>query len=136
MKISGSKAWIAPATPAGTIRENDGKTCCGHVGAESIILHRPVPCRSADVCTVIESRMRVRSTRSRRAFIPVSVLACAVASVFDEPPRAFAAPPAGYELIFADEFNGTAIDTMKWNYNYPWGDGHTHNHIAWVVPEQ
>jgi autotransporter-associated beta strand protein len=65
------------------------------------------------------------------------VLGCAVAAVFDASlPRASAAPPAGYEIVFADEFNGTSLDTLKWNYNYPWGDGHTHNHIAWVVPEQ
>ena len=24
-------------------------------------------------------------------------------------------PPAGYELVFADEFNGHEVDTGKWN---------------------
>ena len=27
-----------------------------------------------------------------------------------------------YELVFSDEFNGTAIDTTKWNTAYLWGD--------------
>src|SRR2546430_8320393 len=46
---------------------------------------------------------------------------------------AFAAP-AGYQLIFADDFNGSALDTMKWSYNYPWG--HTHNHRAYMNENQ
>jgi autotransporter-associated beta strand protein len=50
--------------------------------------------------------------------------------------KARAAAPAGYQLVFADEFNGSSLDTMKWNYNYPWGDGHTHNHIAWMDASQ
>lgn len=27
-----------------------------------------------------------------------------------------------YELVFSDEFNGTALDTSKWNTAYLWGD--------------
>jgi len=30
--------------------------------------------------------------------------------------RALAAPPAGYYLVWSDEFNGTALDTNKWDY--------------------
>jgi beta-glucanase (GH16 family) len=29
---------------------------------------------------------------------------------------AFAAPPEGFQLAWADEFNGGALDTSKWNY--------------------
>lgn len=48
---------------------------------------------------------------------------------------ALAAPPgSGWQLRFADEFLGTGLDTSKWNYNYTWGQ--THNHRAYVVPEQ
>lgn len=39
----------------------------------------------------------------------------------------------GYELVFDDEFEGDALDTSKWGYNYSWG--HSHNHAAWCVPE-
>jgi beta-glucanase (GH16 family) len=34
-------------------------------------------------------------------------------------PAAFAAPPAGYHLAWSDEFNGTALDTNKWDYWLP-----------------
>lgn len=30
-----------------------------------------------------------------------------------------AAPPAGYTLVWSDEFNGTALDTQYWNHTYP-----------------
>ncbi len=45
--------------------------------------------------------------------------------------QAFASPPSSaYSLIFADEFSGTSLDSYKWNTGYPWGNGHTHNHLA------
>lgn len=31
---------------------------------------------------------------------------------------AYATPPAGYNLIWSDEFNGTNLDTSKWDYRY------------------
>ncbi len=37
-------------------------------------------------------------------------LGCSVAE------RAPAAPPAGYYLVWGDEFNGTSLDTTKWDY--------------------
>src|ERR1700722_4893104 len=30
-------------------------------------------------------------------------------------------PPAGYELVFADEFNGTSVNTNTWNLEGVWG---------------
>ncbi len=42
----------------------------------------------------------------------------------------------GWSLIFEDNFNGSSLDLSKWSYNYPWGNGHTHNHEAWCVAEQ
>ena len=43
-----------------------------------------------------------------------------------------AAPPsATYKLVFADEFNGAALDTVKWIDAYPWG--RTHNHDAYMA---
>ena len=49
-----------------------------------------------------------------------------------------AAPPAatgtGWDLVFADEFSGTSLDTMKgWIDAYPWG--RTHNHEAYVAAD-
>jgi autotransporter-associated beta strand protein len=31
-------------------------------------------------------------------------------------PQLFAAPPAGYYLVWSDEFNGSSLDTTKWDY--------------------
>lgn len=48
----------------------------------------------------------------------------------------FAAPPSGpeaWDLIFEDEFEGTALDSKKWNSTYNWGN--THNHRAYCAPE-
>jgi beta-glucanase (GH16 family) len=46
---------------------------------------------------------------------------------------ALAAPPTGYKLVFTDEFNSDSLDTLRWIDRYPWG--RTHNHDAYVAPE-
>src|SRR5688572_26333497 len=56
-------------------------------------------------------------------------VACAAAL----PARA-APPGSGWDLVFADEFGGAALDTMKWNHNYSWG--RTHNHRAYMRESQ
>jgi|GEM_PF-870623 len=40
-----------------------------------------------------------------------------------------------YKLVFYDDFEGDTLDASKWNYGYPWGNGKTHNHRAYCVPE-
>lgn len=48
----------------------------------------------------------------------------------------FAEPPAnleGWDLVFEDNFDGTSLDSKKWNSTYNWG--HTHNHRAYCVEE-
>ena len=37
----------------------------------------------------------------------------------------------GTSYLFEDNFDGTTLDTKKWNYNYTWG--RTHNHRAYMV---
>jgi len=51
----------------------------------------------------------------RTGFIFTAATALAVASVVRADP-----PGSGWQLAFADEFNGSSLDTIKWNYNYPW----------------
>lgn len=50
-------------------------------------------------------------------------------------PSAQAAPPAGYQLVWSDEFSGTSLDTTHWYYNpqYPWRDGHITNNAVSVA---
>ena len=49
---------------------------------------------------------------------------------------AFADPPgnlSGWNLVFEDNFDGTSLDTKKWNSTYNWGP--THNHRAYCAKE-
>ncbi|MDB5322065.1 MAG: glycosyl hydrolase, family 16 [Phycisphaerales bacterium] len=59
----------------------------------------------------------------------VSVVVCAAPSIAQASP-----PGTGWDIVFADEFSGSALDTMKWNYNYSWG--RTHNHRAYMRESQ
>lgn len=64
-------------------------------------------------------------SRSLPALVPALWLAVAAVS-------GTAAPPStAYKLVFADEFNGSALDTVKWIDAYPWG--RTHNHDAYMA---
>lgn len=48
----------------------------------------------------------------------------------------WAEPPSsieGWDLVFEDEFEGTSLNSEKWNSTYNWG--HTHNHRAYCVAE-
>ncbi len=42
-----------------------------------------------------------------------------LASLSVTAPRAQAAPPPGYTLVWSDEFDGTALDVRYWNHTYP-----------------
>jgi beta-glucanase (GH16 family) len=48
----------------------------------------------------------------------------------------------GYRLTFDDEFNGTSLDTAKWNTCYPYysptynGCAHANNELEWYTPSQ
>lgn len=72
------------------------------------------------------------SARSRR--VPRSSLAAASALLIAGLASPVPADPPPYEgrswrLVFGDEFDGTAVDTTRWNFHYPWG--RTHNHEAY-----
>lgn len=43
-------------------------------------------------------------------------LCCCLFSILTQ--TSWATPPLGYSLVWADEFNGTALDTNKWDYRY------------------
>ncbi|MGD0258558.1 MAG: family 16 glycosylhydrolase [Verrucomicrobiota bacterium] len=49
---------------------------------------------------------------------------------------AAATPPAGYYLVWGDEFNGTSLDTTKWDYwvdNRTWGEAYNDGAVAVTV---
>ncbi len=67
----------------------------------------------------------MKSAKCTRAILSASMLACVGQAAF--------AVPSGYDLVWADEFNGDSLDTMKWQDKYPWG--RTHNHKAYASPD-
>jgi beta-glucanase (GH16 family) len=46
----------------------------------------------------------------------------APAPVVPSPTRTATPPPGSWSLAFDDEFDGSALDTTKWDTRYPWGD--------------
>src|SRR3954462_8527537 len=52
-----------------------------------------------------------------RAILGMALSALGVLSVSF--PVAHAAPPAGYTLVWADQFDGTTLDSSHWNHTYP-----------------
>jgi autotransporter-associated beta strand protein len=69
--------------------------------------------------------------RSRPFPLSLAGLAALLAAVIPAPSTA-APPSTAYKLVFADEFNGAALDSVKWIDAYPWG--RTHNHDAYMAP--
>ncbi len=57
--------------------------------------------------------MHLRSTRRRTSALTLAAASAAFSVALSVTPS-LASPPAGYELTFADEFNGAAIDTNVW----------------------
>ncbi|WP_162525259.1 family 16 glycosylhydrolase [Rariglobus hedericola] len=43
----------------------------------------------------------------------------ALGSLLVSAPRAHAAPPPGYTLVWSDEFDGSTLDPQYWNHTYP-----------------
>src|SRR6266516_2704267 len=79
----------------------------------------------------LPNRQRIRCPKRARTVLAAGVAALALACGR----RALAsAPSSDYDLTFAEEFGGTSLDAVKWNYNYPWG--HTHNHRAYMTESQ
>lgn len=78
-------------------------------------------------------RSRVRGGRGSQVAVRVGVLG-ASAAMFAGVPAEAAPPSSNYKLVFADEFSGMSLDTMKWGTNYSWGN--THNHAAYMDASQ
>ena len=53
-----------------------------------------------------------------KALGALAILTLVGTSVATSQPAAHAAAPAGYELSWSDEFDGTSLDTSKWGYAY------------------
>ena len=62
----------------------------------------------------------------RRTHLFVALLIAAPVALQAEPP---AYDGRRWELVFEDEFSGTALDESRWSYHYPWS--RTHNHSAY-----
>lgn len=77
-----------------------------------------------------------RIARTSLLAVTMAMTASAIAA-----PSAFAAPqsgtaqsgaPAGYSLAFSDEFNGPALDTSKWGYQYGCFDTNKHTQAQYT----
>jgi len=61
------------------------------------------------------------------------ILVAAAAFGWLRHPSAAAAPPPGYYLVWGDEFNGSSLDTTKWDYwvnNRTWGQAYNDGAVA------
>lgn len=56
--------------------------------------------------------------RAASALLAMTLAIAGVATSFFAAPATHAAAPAGYELSWSDEFDGTSLDTSKWGYAY------------------
>jgi beta-glucanase (GH16 family) len=58
----------------------------------------------------------------KSAAVNVNTGGAAAQPVNDDPaPTRGSSVPAGYSLVFSDEFNGGSVDSSKWNTRYRWG---------------
>ena len=60
--------------------------------------------------------------------------AAALAGSLVVQPAAAGPPSSAYKLVLADTFDEPKLDTMKWNYHYPWG--RQHNHQGYMTEER
>ncbi|HEY3357068.1 MAG TPA: glycoside hydrolase family 16 protein [Polyangia bacterium] len=51
------------------------------------------------------------------------------------PPPLPLGPPGDWRLIFADEFDGAALDEATWNRAYPWSPTVIHNELQYYAPD-
>ena len=56
--------------------------------------------------------------RAASALLAMTLAVAGVATSFFAAPATHAAAPAGYELSWSDEFDGTSLDPSKWGYAY------------------
>lgn len=58
----------------------------------------------------------------------IGILLAFFGYIFGQQPQG---PGGTWNLVFEDNFDGSTLNTQKWNYNYTWG--RTHNHRAYMV---
>ncbi|HTL55599.1 MAG TPA: glycoside hydrolase family 16 protein [Candidatus Limnocylindrales bacterium] len=67
-----------------------------------------------------------------KSFCLTALAFLAVIAVVGQAPAAESPERTGWKLTFHDDFNGTALDTNKWNPNDPWGRERNHELQAYV----
>ena len=77
---------------------------------------------------------RIARTSLLAATMAMTVSAIAAPSAFAAPQSGTAqsGAPAGYSLAFSDEFNGPALDTSKWGYQYGCFDTNKHTQAQYT----
>lgn len=78
--------------------------------------------------------VRVRQHRPSVAWLAWSLVACVLAATVGAGPAVAAPPSTAYKLVLADTFDEPKLDTLKWNYHYPWG--RQHNHQGYMTEER
>ena len=81
---------------------------------------------------------RIARTSLLAATMAMTASAIAAPNAFAEPQSGTtqSGAPAGYSLAFSDEFNGSALDTSKWGYQYSCFDTNKHTQAQYTDSDE